>query len=234
MNENRAHLPYRGDGVLATKVFRPDDVGLAADGLGLSEATYDDLGRATHGLPDVGPSFTTTVSSDGTNPSNGDTITIGNITYRFEGTLALANDVKIGASSDATLDNLALAVNGSGVAGTNYFAGTQQPKNITAAARAGTGATGKVTFTASATNYTAAYPSTETSSHLSFGATVFQEAGAGGSTQRLSSPSENAPARSTGGATQLNTDGFSESWNTAVQREIDSAPHPEHSPNLAS
>jgi hypothetical protein len=49
MNENRSSLAYRGDGVINTKVFRPDDGGAG------SEATVDALGRATHGLPgDVG------------------------------------------------------------------------------------------------------------------------------------------------------------------------------------
>jgi hypothetical protein len=44
MNENRASLAYRGDGVINTKVFRPDE-GYP------SENTVDSLGRATHGLP---------------------------------------------------------------------------------------------------------------------------------------------------------------------------------------
>jgi hypothetical protein len=44
MNENRASLAYRGDGVINTRVFRPDE-GLP------EEATVDALGRATHGLP---------------------------------------------------------------------------------------------------------------------------------------------------------------------------------------
>jgi len=44
MNENRSSLPYRGDGVINTKVFRPDE-GIAV------EASVDALGRATHGLP---------------------------------------------------------------------------------------------------------------------------------------------------------------------------------------
>lgn len=56
--------------------------------------------------------------------SDGETVTIGSIVYRFKDTLAQAYDVKIGASDAITLDNLKLAINGTGTAGTHYFAGT--------------------------------------------------------------------------------------------------------------
>lgn len=114
------------------------------------------------------------LSSDGTVPTAGDTVTINNVTYRFESTMALANDVKIGASSDATLNNLIAAVNQSGTPGTEYFAGTVAPTDVTAGALVGTGATGKVTLTASTPGTGGnAYASTETSAHLSFGAATF-------------------------------------------------------------
>lgn len=73
-----------------------------------------------------------TITSDNTNPSNDDTITINDQTYRFEGTLAQANDVKIGADANTTLANLKAAINQSGVAGTNYFAGTVAPTDVSA------------------------------------------------------------------------------------------------------
>jgi hypothetical protein len=80
------------------------------------------------------------------------------------------------------------AVNLSGVAGTDYFAGTTSPTGVTAAARTGTGATGKVTFTAT-TGGTAgnAFPSTETSAHLSYAATTFQGGAQTGSLVKVKS-----------------------------------------------
>lgn len=68
--------------------------------------------------------FAESVLTAGGAIADGDTVTIGAITYRFKDTLAQAYDVKIGASDAITLDNLKLAINGTGVAGTNYFAGT--------------------------------------------------------------------------------------------------------------
>lgn len=57
--------------------------------------------------------------------SDDETVVIGAITYRFKNTTAQAYDVKIGASDAITLDNLKLAINGSGVGdGTDYHAGT--------------------------------------------------------------------------------------------------------------
>lgn len=134
----------------------------------------------------LGAKATAVLSSDGTNPVAGDTVTINDKTYRFESTLALANDVKIGASSDATLDSLVKAVNQTGVVGTDYFTGTTAPTGVTAGARTGTGATGQVTFTATAAGSAAnSYASTETSAHLSFGAATFT--GGGGSVGNSSS-----------------------------------------------
>jgi hypothetical protein len=67
---------------------------------------------------------TGTLTSDGTNPSDGDTVTVGSITYTFRNTLAAANDVKIGASAAATVTSLAKAIDGNGVIGTDYNTGT--------------------------------------------------------------------------------------------------------------
>ncbi len=59
------------------------------------------------------------------NPADAETVVVGSITYRFKTTPAAAYDVKRdGASRATTITNLALAINASGVAGTNYFAGT--------------------------------------------------------------------------------------------------------------
>lgn len=61
------------------------------------------------------------------NPSDGDTVTIGSVTYRFETTLAQANDVKIGAVLADTLASLEKTVNGEGISGTDYYADTVTP-----------------------------------------------------------------------------------------------------------
>lgn len=54
-----------------------------------------------------------------------ETVTIGSVVYRFKNTPAQAYDVKIGASAAASLDNLKLAINASGIGdGTDYYAGT--------------------------------------------------------------------------------------------------------------
>lgn len=125
-------------------------------------------------VPDaaVGAQATATLTSDGTNVTAGDTVTINNVTYRFESTLALANDVHIGASADASLQNLVKAVNQSGVSGTDYFAGTVAPTGVTADAENSTTHTVRFVATTPGTAGNA-FPSTETSAHLSFGSTTF-------------------------------------------------------------
>jgi len=108
-----------------------------------------------------GANATAVLSSNGTVPADNDTVVVNNVTYRFKTTIAQANDVARGASSDAALDALVKAVNQTGLSGTDYFAGTVAPTGVTAAARTGTGATGKVTFTATDVGTTPnAFPST--------------------------------------------------------------------------
>lgn len=67
----------------------------------------------------------TVLTSTGTNVTDGKIVTIGAVVYRFKTTLAQAYDVKIGADAATTLDNLKLAINATGTAGTNYYAGTE-------------------------------------------------------------------------------------------------------------
>ena len=64
-----------------------------------------------------------TLTSTGTAPANNDTVTIGSVTYTFKTTLTsstAANEVLIGASAAAALDNLKSAINRSAGAGTTY------------------------------------------------------------------------------------------------------------------
>jgi hypothetical protein len=68
-----------------------------------------------------------TITSDGTVADDGDTITIGSKTYTFKTALsdpAVVNEVLIGASAAAMLDNLKAAVNGAAGEGTLYSTGT--------------------------------------------------------------------------------------------------------------
>ena len=62
------------------------------------------------------------------NPTDGVTLTIGltGVTqaYRFKNTLALAYDVKIGATISDTMANLKAALNADGTPGTEYYTGT--------------------------------------------------------------------------------------------------------------
>ncbi len=73
-----------------------------------------------------------TLTSNATNVSDEDTVTIGSVVYRFKNTLALAYDVKIGVDAATTLDNLKAAINASGTPGTEYFAGTLIHPDVTA------------------------------------------------------------------------------------------------------
>lgn len=67
---------------------------------------------------------TTTLTSTGTNVTDGKIATLGAVVYRFKTTPAQAFDVKIGDTAAETLDNFKAAVNASGTAGTEYYAGT--------------------------------------------------------------------------------------------------------------
>ena len=64
---------------------------------------------------------TATLTSDGTAPSDGDTVTIGNKTYTFKDTLTpTEGQVLIGISAATALDNLKAAVNHTGTPDTDY------------------------------------------------------------------------------------------------------------------
>lgn len=80
----------------------------------------------------------TVLTSNATNVTDGKVVVIGAITYRFKNTLAAAYDVKIGASAAVTLDNLKAAINASGTAGTEYYAGTEAHPYVYASDNAAT------------------------------------------------------------------------------------------------
>lgn len=65
--------------------------------------------------------------------SDGDTVTIGSMTYTMKTTLGTtANQVLIGAAATNSLDNLKSAINGTGTPGTDYTANTPVHPQVTA------------------------------------------------------------------------------------------------------
>ena len=65
------------------------------------------------------------LTTDNTELTDGDTVTIGTTVYRFKDTMAAAYDVKRhGTTADTTMENLIKAINATGTAGVEYFAGT--------------------------------------------------------------------------------------------------------------
>lgn len=76
----------------------------------------------------------TLTNGNGTNVSDNDTVTINGVIYRFKTVMALVGDVQIGASADASTLSLAKTINGTGVAGTDMFAGTPADANVTSSA----------------------------------------------------------------------------------------------------
>lgn len=117
----------------------------------------------------VNTKATATVTSDATNVSDGETLTLGTQVYRFKDTMAAAYDVKIGASAAATLDNLKAAVNASGTPGTEYFAGTLVHPTIEATTNTDTTQLFRALTGGSGGNSLAV---SETSAHLTFGVGV--------------------------------------------------------------
>ena len=73
-----------------------------------------------------------TIASNNINVSDGDTVTINSRVYRFKNTMAQAYDVQIGGTADLSLQNLIYAINASGTAGTNYYAGTLANTDVSA------------------------------------------------------------------------------------------------------
>lgn len=71
------------------------------------------------------------------NPSDGDSVTIGSVVYRFKTEMAQANDIKLGTDAAATLASLEKTINGDGEEGTDYYAGTTTPLTIVTASVSG-------------------------------------------------------------------------------------------------
>lgn len=68
-------------------------------------------------------------------PSANDTVTVNGVVYTFKSSLAAANEVLIGSTVEATIDNLVNAINGGPGAGTVYGTSTTRPDGCNAAPR---------------------------------------------------------------------------------------------------
>jgi hypothetical protein len=109
-----------------------------------------------------------TLTSDGTLPANNDTVTLGTQTYTYKTTLTgAADEVLIGASTTTALANLLSAVNGSRGSGTTYGAGTTANASVTASGTLTPSTTLKIIARLNGTDGNSIV-STETSAHLSF------------------------------------------------------------------
>ena len=84
---------------------------------------------------------TGTVTFSSAAPADNDTVTIAGRVYTFKTALStgptVANQVLAGANITAAAANLAAAINGSGVEGTNYSVGTLPDANVSASPSAG-------------------------------------------------------------------------------------------------
>ena len=111
---------------------------------------------------------TGTFTNDGTNFSNGDTVTIDSKTYTFQSVLTnVDGNVKIGASNTASVTNLYHAINAlGGAAGTDYAASTVAHTSVTATNPTSTTVLVTTRVTGSAGNSIA---STDTAAHGSWG-----------------------------------------------------------------
>jgi hypothetical protein len=118
---------------------------------------------------DLAVRATGTLTSDATIPTANDTVTVGTVTYTFVTTPgATANNVALGASAAAALANLKHAINADGTAGA-YGTATVANPDVTAGVLTTTTLALYAKVAGTAGNSLA---TTETSTHLSFGATT--------------------------------------------------------------
>ena len=108
-------------------------------GFGVVGSFYDDSPKrvapmvVTAGTPVAAVKATGTITNSSAVPTTADTVSIGGQVYTFKDTLAAAYDVQIGATIAATMTSLVKAINASGTAGVDYFAGTLANLSVTAA-----------------------------------------------------------------------------------------------------
>jgi hypothetical protein len=92
-------------------------------GIFSSQITSDASGEIAS--TDIANYATAILTSNGTDVSVNDTVTIGAVTYTFKAApTTVANEIKIGGTATLTLDNVKKAVNLTGVSGTDYGSAT--------------------------------------------------------------------------------------------------------------
>lgn len=128
---------------------------------------------------------TNVLTSDNTNPSADDTVTIGSQVYTFVDALTEdgenPGEVVIGEDADTTLANLIAAINGAAGGGTLYDSSTQAQADITAGTVADHAFTVTAKVAGSAANDIA---TTEDSAHLAWGGSTLS-GGIGGPIKQL-------------------------------------------------
>lgn len=112
-------ITFVGDGFAAsTKIT------LACPALGFASQQNSDA-SGLFGSDDAADRAISTLTSNGTDVTANDTVTIDAVTYTFKASVTTtANEVKIGGTAAATLVNLKKAINLTGVGGTDYGSST--------------------------------------------------------------------------------------------------------------
>jgi hypothetical protein len=135
-------------------------------------------GKLTVKTPAV--AATTTLTSSGVAPTDGDTVTLGSKAYTFKTALStgptVANEILIGGTAAIALDNLKSAVNGSAGIGTTYSTGTVASTQFTATTNTDTTQLFVAIVLGTAGN---AFASTKVAVTLSFPATTWATPGTG-------------------------------------------------------
>lgn len=138
-------------------------VGMYVNSTSSGTIRFNDGGSGT---PAAGTKATGVLTASGVF-QNGETVTIGNRTYTFVTTLTyLADQVLIGASAAASLDNLKAAINNDAGEGTTYSNGTAPHSQVTATTNTDTAQTVEAL---SVGTYANAFVTTETCDNVAFG-----------------------------------------------------------------
>ena len=92
-----------------------------AQALGVPGEFYDDSPRRV--APYILRSAAGEIAATGSiafsgNPADGDTVTVGETTYKFKTDMAAANDIKLGSSQSDSIATLVKVINGTGASGT--------------------------------------------------------------------------------------------------------------------
>ena len=158
-------MPSRSELELRARAVNVDASSYANDSKLEQKVLYEEKNAAGDAVKATG-----VLTSDTTNVSDGDTVTIGGYVYTFKTNLTASTtafEVKIGASAAASLDNLKEAINATGTPGTNYGSKTYAHPTVTATTNTDTAQTVEARLAGTEAN---AIATTETSTHLSWGA----------------------------------------------------------------